>query len=294
MTRLSWAGTILLVTGLVATAGAEPISFEQAANVTGLAGIQIGVDADYSYEKIEAGGNTMMSALENSVMDLPIFIRFGLPILEAKLTVPYGSVKNNADAAKNQNYSGFRNIGLGLKTGLLALPVFNLAVGLNTRFPTGDPGHYIYGEGLDLNPFLAADLNVVVFKLHANVGYEYRGKYNTSFNPLTEDSSQSYTVKPGDATHYALGLEIPTGDLFTLICELNGTKYGAVQIENTTLPDTGAGMTLHVIPGIQLQKGFFRAHVGLSLPLEKQSERPELAPRDDWRILAGASLVFGL
>jgi len=185
MKRFLGTAVLLLAGGLAVGAAAEPISFEQAANVTGLTGIQVGVDCDYSYEKISAGGDTRTAEIENTVMQLPVFIRVGLPIMEIKLTVPYGNIKDNAAAVKSNNYSGVQNIGVGLKTGLVGLPIFNLAAGLNTKFPTAEPEKYFFGEGLALNPFLAADLDVVLFKLHANVGYQYRGQYKKTFNPFT-------------------------------------------------------------------------------------------------------------
>jgi hypothetical protein len=106
-------------------------------------------------------------------------------------------------------------------------------------------------------------------------------------------TNEAVAVKPGDATHYALGVEIPTSDSFFLMAELLGTSYGEVKIAEVAVPDT-SGMTLQFVPGVRLKAGLFNAKLGVAIPLENQDDRPELAPRADWRILGGASLRFGL
>jgi len=213
------------VLGLAGLAGAEPITFEQAANVTGLTGIEAGFDFDYSYTKFTLGDIEVSDA---TVSSLPVFVRVGIPVLEAKLTVPYGVANTIKDMATNeeQNYSGIQDVGVMLKTGILSLPMFSLGFGIDTTFPTGDPTKYL-GKGLDLNPFLAAGIDVGLFKLNANVGFEYRGEF--TLKPVIDASGITIrpetTVNPGDAFNYALGLEIPTGDVFSLHAELLGAGY---------------------------------------------------------------------
>ncbi len=274
-----------VLVGLPVLVQAEPISFEQAANVTGLTGIEVGVEFDYSYEKIEEEG---MSAVENSIMDIPVFIRLGFPVLEAKLTIPYGTVQSNVEAVGDENYSGMRDLGIGLKTGLLGLPLFNLAAGLNFTLPTGDVEKYL-GEGLNLYPFLAADLDIMIMKLHANLGYEYRGEYDKE--NLVGTVMEPVKVKPGDATHWALGIEIPTGDVFTLHAELKGTSYGEATSAGD-LVENSKGNTMTFYPGISLKQGIFKAKIGYGIPLEDENDRPLYAERSDWRLLGSASLIF--
>ncbi|MCK5241587.1 hypothetical protein KAR34_03975 [bacterium] len=282
-----------MLVGSPLLAQAEPIAFDQAANVTGMTGIEIGAEFDYSYEKIEEEGQ---SAVESTVNDIPVFVRLGFPVLEAKITIPYGSVKSNIEAAQEENYSGIRDIGIGLKTGLLGLPVFNLALGVNFTLPTGDPEKYL-GEGLDFYPFLAADMDIMFAKLHANVGYEYRGEYDKE-EPVDVDINTGeiiydpVKIKPGDGTHWRLGVEVPTGgDIFTIHAELLGSTYGEVKSAGQVLEDS-AGNTMTFIPGISLKKGIFKAKIGYAIPLEVQDDRPTAAPRYDWRIIGGASLCF--
>ncbi|MBN1595331.1 transporter [candidate division FCPU426 bacterium] len=285
--------TMAICAGLVAVpllASGEPIAFDQAANVTGLTGIEAGAEFDYSYEKIETEGQ---AAVESTVSDIPVFLRLGFPVLEAKLTVPFGSVKSNVEAVGEENYSGVKDLGIGLKTGLLGLPLFNLAVGVNFTLPTGDPEKYL-GEGLDFNPYVAADVDITLMKLHANVGYEYRGEYNKEIDISTDPANPQYEpvkIKPGDAMHWALGVEIPTGDIFKIHAELLGVSYGEVKSADQVV-ENSAGNTMTFIPGISLQQGIFKAKVGYGIPVEVEDDRPAYAPRYDWRIIGGASLIF--
>ncbi len=282
----------LVVVGLLlpALAGAEPIAFEQAANVTGLAGIEVGANVDYAYTKVESGGITLA---EQTLMDVPVFVRAGIPVLEGKLTLPYGTVK---ESVANESFSGIKDIGVMLKTGLLTLPVFSFALGVDTTIPTGDPMKLL-GEGLNLNPFLAAGIDAGLLKLHANVGYRYRAEY--AIDTVTIDSSGNLVVdsgvklKPGDAVNFALGVEIPAGDMISLHAELLGANYGEVKMEGVSLPDT-AGMTLSVVPGVRLHTGPLKAKLGVQIPLESKADRPSYAPTSDWRVLAGLSLQFSL
>lgn len=271
---------------------AEPISFEQAANVTGMTGIQIGFDYECSYEKFEQDG---VQTIENNLTNIPIFVRFGFPVLEIKLSTPYGDLKDNIDSAEDKDFSGIRNIGLGLKTPLLPLPVFTLATGLNTSFPTADPQYYIFGEGLKLEPFLAADLDIMIMKLHANIAYEYRSGYKVDIDPFNLGASGELTLEPGDAIKFAFGAEISTGTLFHLHLELIGTQYGTIKFDGSEIPDS-AGRTMSLVPGIRLQKGPFKAKFGVVIPVDEKDDRPKFgyAPRSDWKIITGASLLFGL
>ncbi len=286
-------GLLTIALGLAPTwAGAEPIAFEQAANVTGMGGFEVGAEVDYAYEKIEEQG--LGATIEQTLLDIPVFLRVGIPILEAKLTIPYGSVESDIQNVRNENFSGIKDIGLQLKTGLLSLPNFAAALGLATGFPTGDPMKYL-GEGLDLFPFAAVDMDLVFLKLHGNIGYEYRGEYAVDVDPATGAVSQGLKVKPGDATHYALGVEIPAGETFSLHAELLGSSYGGVKIGGNPLADS-AGSTLSVLPGVRAKAGPLKAKLGVEIPLTRQEDRPALgyAPRSDWRILGGVSLQFSL
>lgn len=271
-------------------AGAEPIAFEQAANVTGMAGIEVGANVDYAYTKVESGGVTLS---EQTLMDVPVFVRVGIPILEGLLTLPYGTVKNSVT---DESFSGVKDVGLMLKTGLLTLPMFSFALGLDTTLPTGDPLKLL-GEGLNLNPFAAAGIDAGLLKLHANVGFRYRAEYAIDLvgvdsygNPVIDSGVK---LKPGDAVNFAVGVEIPAGDMISLHAELVGANYGEVKLDGTAIPDS-AGMTLSVVPGVRLHTGPLKVKLGAQIPLENKDKRPAYAPTSDWRVLGGLSLQFSL
>lgn len=289
MKKMLLGALCAMLLGMPTFSTAEPIGdFEQAGLITG---IQVGFDFQYAYEKLEQEG--VQTAIENTITEVPIYVRFGIPVIEFKLSMPYGQVQDNVDSALTEDFSGIRNIGLGIKTPILPTPILNISVGLDTKFPTAEPEKYFFGEGIALDPYLAIGVNLMAIKLHANVGYEYRGGYNSSFNPLTAALDDAVEIKPGDATHFAVGAEIETPSLFTVHLELVGVQYGEVKIDSNPLDDS-AGRTMSIIPGVSIAKGPFRAQVGMAIPLEVEEDRPSYAPRSDWQILAGASLYFGL
>jgi hypothetical protein len=268
-------------------AGAEPIAFEQAANVTGLAGIEAGVDVDYSYTKVESGGITLS---ENTLMDVPVFVRAGFPFLEAKLTIPYSSAKIVATGGgSTESFSGLGDIGLMLKSNLLPLPVVSMTLGLETTFATGDPAKML-GEGQDFYPFVAADVDLSLLKLHANLGYQIRGEYEIEIG--AGGPTPTMKINPGDAFKYALGLDMPVG-MFSLNLELLGAGYASATADGVTVDDS-AGNTMSIVPGARLYLGPFKAKLGVEIPLQAKDALPEFAPTADWRVLAGASLQFSL
>jgi hypothetical protein len=282
--------TLLVLAALAAlplAAHAEPIAFEQAANVTGLAGIEVGANVDYAYEKVEQNGVTLN---ETTLMDVPVFVRAGIPILEGKLTLPFGTVKSNVPNVQAQDFSGIRDLGVMVKSALLTLPVFSFALGVDTTFPTGDPLKYL-GEGLNLDPFAAADIDLLLLKLHANLGFRYRAEY--SVESTSGGVTQSVKLNPGDAMHFALGLEIPAGEMFSLHAELLGANYGEATSGGIPIPDS-AGTLLSVVPGVRLKAGPLKAKLGVQIPIEAKDSRPSYAPTADWRVLGGVSLQFSL
>lgn len=280
---------LAMLLGFPLVAQAEPISFEQAANVTGLTGIQVGFEYEYAYSEFEREG---LDPIETKLTQVPIFVRVGLPILEIKLSTPYGDLQNNIDSAVSKDFSGIKHIGLGLKTPLLPLPIFTVAAGLNTNFPTAEPEYYIFGEGLKLEPFLAADMDLMLLKLHANVSFEYRGDYEFKFDP---DSPVEVKLDPGDAFKFGLGAELPLGDIFNLHLELIGTQYGSVKFDGSELPDSEF-RSMSIVPGVRAQVGPFKAKFGVVIPVSEDVGNGSFgyAPSADWKIITGASLLFGL
>jgi len=69
--------------------------------------------------------------------------------------------------------------------------------------------------------------------------------------------------------------------------------YGPAQFNGSDL-ESSPGTTLSFIPGIQFLALPFKANLGLELPLERRSDRPEILSRPDWRVLGGVSLQFSM
>lgn len=272
-------------------AAAEPISFEQAANVTGEGGVEVGANFDYSHSSFENEG--VGETFKQNYLSLPLYIRAGISAIEAQMTVPYSSLRNNYNAsAEEQTFAGLESIGFMVKSNFIQLQVVNLALGLNTYFPTGDISRYL-GRGLDFTPFLAADIDLRIIRAHANLGYQFSGQYNVTTDPITHQDVAETQIKPGNATYWALGLELPAGTIISLIAELSGTNYGPAQFDGSDLASS-PGTTISFIPGLRLQALPFKAKLGLELPLERRSDRPVLLPRADWRVIGGVSLQFSL
>jgi len=287
MRKLIFLSTALLA--LPVLAGAETISFEQAANVTGLAGVEVGLDLDYSYEKVVSGG---VELSENTLLDVPVFVRAGFPFLEGKLTIPYSSAKTAATAAAGgatESFSGLGDVGLMLKSNLLPLGPFSGTVGVEATFATGDPAKML-GEGQDFFPFVAADLDLALLKLHANLGYQVRGTYEVEVG--AGGPTSKVKLDPGDAFKYGLGLDLPVG-MFSLNLELLGAGYAATTADGVTIDDS-AGSTMSLVPGARLNMGPFKAKLGVEIPLANKDNWPQYAPTSDWRVLAGVSLQFSL
>lgn len=275
--------------GSTSLAQAEPIAFEQAANVTGMAGFEVGTNVDYSYMKIEEAG---LATLENTIMEVPIFIRAGIPVLEVKLELPYSSLQSSI---ADQDASGIQEIGFMIKSGLLTLPVFSFALGVDTVFPIADPMLYL-SEGLNLAPFAAVGLDLQVLKVHGNLSYRYRAQHTVdiAYDPGTGVVvTPGVELKPGDSVNFAAGLEIPAGEMITIHAELLVASYGEVNLDGVTLADS-AGMVLSLVPGIRLKAGPLKAKLGFQIPLESKDDRPAYAPIADWRVLAGLSFMLGI
>jgi hypothetical protein len=282
------AACLSVLSGIVA---AEPISFEQAANVTGKCGLEFGVNFDYSVASLDNQG--LGTTFNQTYLELPVYIRAGISAIEAQLTVPFASVRNNYNSlTEDQTFTGLENIGLMVKSNFIQSPFFNLAVGFNTLFPTGDVSRNL-GEGLNFTPFAAADIDLRILRLHGNLGYQFSGQYNVTTDPVTHQNISETQVKPGNATYWALGLELPMGEILSLNGELLGTKYGPAQFNGSDL-ESSPGTTVSFIPGIRLMSLPFKAMLGLELPLERRSDRPVALPRGDWRLIGGVSLQFSL
>jgi hypothetical protein len=291
----SWLHKIFMAAACIsllsASAAAETLSFEQAANVTGQGGIEFGVDFNYAYETLQNQG--VGPTFNQTYLNLPVFVRVGVSALEAQLTVPYADVRNNYNTyPQDRTNNGWENLGLMLKSNFIQTPFFNLAVGVNSFFPTGNVSNDS-NKGLDLTPFLAMDLDFPMLRVHGNLGYLFSGQYDVTTDPVTHQAISETTIRPGDATLWALGLEFQVLPLLSLNAELLGTKYGPAQFNGSDL-ESSPGTTLSFIPGIQFLALPFKANLGLELPLERRSDRPEILSRPDWRVLGGVSLQFSM
>ncbi len=278
MTLRSVLAVLVILSAWPARVGAEPLAFEQAANVTGAAGIEVDVNASYYGEA------------DWYSVELPLSIRAGMPYLEGEVTVPF-HFQTEAE------HSGMADLGVMLKSAFLALPGFTLAAGLDSSLPTGEKDKYLRG-GLQLDPFLAADINAQVMIIHANFGYRYYGEYPYGNMQVTvEDSAgniiavEDFKVKPGDVLHLALGAELPVGDVVSLHTDLLAARIQDYSFMGRVV--TNSAETIFTLAaGVRVHTGPFKALLGVEVPL--QDESSYYGSYHDWRLLAGVGVLFGL
>lgn len=282
---------MLLVWLLLAPAPAlaEPIAFEQAANVTGKGGIELGAAASYAWGDFEEQG--VGTTVEKSIFEVPMFVRLGISAIEGRVRVPYGNVKSNVNSESGEvNYSGIRDVEVMLKFWLIQSRVFNLSAGADSTFPTAEPSKYL-GQGLALQPFAALGLDFRVLRLHGKVGYQFNASSTTTTDPVTNEPVDNVSLEPGDGFDWAAGVEVPFAGVFSAHAELLGKSFSELRFDGGLLPDT-AGATMAFVPGLRLTALPFKAKLGLSIPVKNENNQTTASPRSQWTVLAGVSLQF--
>jgi len=286
-TRISWLVALVLMAWPMSLA-AEPIAMEQAPNVTGRGGFEVGANVTYDWSSIEQQG--IGTTVDKSIFEVPLFVRVGISAFEGLITVPYGNVRTNVDDGSGEiNFSGIRDIGLLIKAWLMQSQVFNGSVGVSATFPTAEPGKYL-GQGLSTMPFAALGLDLRSVRIHGTLGYQVTTKYDVTTNPATNETVRNVTLQPGNAFNWALGLEvpIPSSPLFSFHTELLGTNFGELKLDGNALPDS-SGATLALVPGVRLTALPIKAKVGVAIPIQNEGNNTTASPRSNWKVLAGVS-----
>lgn len=276
-----WVGFWFLV-ACPLPALAEPLTFEPAANVTGAAGFELDVNASFS------------SVNSSSNLFPELALRAGFPWLEAQVRQPF-----RISSVSTRN--GPQDLGLMLKSAFLSLPGFAMAAGLDLGLPTGDETQGL-GEGFDLEPFLAADLDAGWIKVTANLGYRYRAEYSLgSIESVSVDpygnflgvSLQELREKPGDRLRFALDCEVRVGDALALETEAWVSRYEDFSFMGQVVEDSGETF-FTLVPGLRIRVGALKAKLGVELPIGEKGPRHTYLPLYDWRLVAGVGLAFGL
>jgi hypothetical protein len=275
----------IVIASWTAFAAAEPIAFEQAANVTGAGGIEIGANA------------LIWGDISASVTDIPVFVRGGLPFFEAKVTVPFGIRDTNNFNLGTLHTRGLEDIELMVKSAFIRSPGFSMAAGVDSSFPTGDKEKGL-GEGLDIDPFLAVGIEAEFLKIHANLGYRFRGEYALGKIDIVDSNymliaQRDLMIKPGDALHLSLGLELPVGGIVSFHADLLAALYGASAINGQNASNEGHYMSI-LVPGVRVHIGPFKALAGIELPIGTMQNGPDFTALYEWRFIAGVAYLFAM
>jgi opacity protein-like surface antigen len=263
---------------------AEPLSFEQAANVTGSnGGFQLGAGYSYGSQNVPQGDTPAISRFYSNV---PIFARLGFPGFEIRVAAPYSSIASNIQEHGLTDVQGFRNIDLGAKFNALLLPFMDFGVGAGVVLPTIDANQYLYGEGLAVTPFAALDILTDPLLFHFNLGYTYVSQYQRA----TPNGETTIAFRPGDEWHYGVGVEVAPVEPLWILAEFSGTYYGQAKSAGDFVSSSG-GNIMSFFPGLRLQCTPLKAKAGVEIPLTPKANRPAFVPNYDWRLMGEVSLL---
>jgi len=270
-----------LLLGFPCWTNAEPLSFEQAANVTGSnGGFELGGGASYGYQRLRQEGDLAA----RYVSDFPIFMRLGFTGFEFNASVPYSSLSSTIEES---DVRGFRDVGVGLKLNTLIFPALLLGVGVNGSIPTVAEGNLLFGEGAAVNPFAAFDILTSNWLFHVFFGYNFQFQYQRA----AEGQDTTVTFRPGNQWQYGVGTEIGILNELWLLAELSGTYYGEARSAGDFLPGS-QGNVWSVYPGLRLQVTPLKVKAGVEIPLRSAEDRPTFVPTYDWRVLGTVSFLI--
>jgi len=292
MKKLACVALLFSLAGVSHAGRAEPLSFDQAANVTGVhGGIEFGTDFSHGRQTVRRPES---AEIERTVTAFPVFVRLGLPCAEARFSAPGSIIRSPIEESGNWNESAIRSLDVSLKANGYTLPVLALAAGLSASFPRLNPDQYLYGESLQLYPFLAMDVMSPpdAYAIHLHAGYRFTFPYQRrSLQADGRAAGPEFSFNPGDLFFGAAGVEVPVIREVWILGEFSISRYGRSRVDGNAVQDSD-GWTLSAVPGIRFESGGFKAKLGVEVPLEARSSRPLFESRYLWRILAAASLRF--
>jgi hypothetical protein len=132
--------------------------------------------------------------------------------------------EGGADRAARRFSGGGTANGLGdltvrLKATALAAKGSALAVGIDSRLPTGDAYDFLGSGALGVKPFVAYSHQYKRFSPHVNVAYQWNGKSVLAGNVTTGFKSQL-----PDQLFYAAGFDLGVTGKFTLAADFLGQR----------------------------------------------------------------------
>jgi hypothetical protein len=275
----------LVLMAIPGSVSGEPLSFEQAANVTGFhGGVEYGLDAAYGLAFVP---RLDQRTIARRVFEVPLVLHLGWPALEFSLDMPYANIRTDPAESRQVYFSGFRGIGAGAKYNVFVLPLLTLGAGVQGHLPILGQDQWLYGEGLSVYPFVAGDVITNYFIFHLHIGWNYGVPYQR----LQEEGNNTVTFKPADTLRIALGAETEIDHGFWFLLEAADLAYGQAFSGGEYLPQSDRTI-FTLTPGFRFQSSPFKFKAGVQIPLSGANRWPAFAPTYDWLILAGVSLVY--
>lgn len=163
-----------------------------------------------------------------------------------------GNKTNKATYRAFGDSSGIGDILVRVKATALEGSKAKLAVGLETRMPTGDPYEFLGSGAFGVKPFVALSMQGERFTPHFNIGYQYNGRSVLAGDVRTGEER----LLPKQLT-YAAGIEANVNKKMSFAGDLIGQQvYSADRLVRKTY----VGATGQTFPQIAFQRGNFSTY----------------------------------
>ena len=149
-------------------------------------------------------------------------------------TDPTTHTFGGAGDGSQRRFSGFGTAnGIGdvivrVKGSLVKTKSLGLAVGLDSRMPTGDPYDFLGSGGYGIKPFVAVSGKTGRISPHVNFGFQYNGH-----SVLAGDLGADRKAKLPNQLKYAVGFDAGITKKFTLSADIIGDQFRASRVRQT-------------------------------------------------------------
>jgi len=128
--------------------------------------------------------------------------------------------------------SGVGDLLLSIKGTVIKAEKSRLAVGLEARFPTGDPYNLLGSGAYGVKPFIVFSRHAGSFTPHVNLGYQWNGFSVLRINPCFFAASNSCsggtglpTLRLPDIIEYSAGADIGVVRKLSFVADLVGQRF---------------------------------------------------------------------
>jgi hypothetical protein len=286
----------LAVMSVNSLAFAEPVFAPQAASFVKQKQLEVGVDAQYGYQKSELE-SSVGTTFNDRVLMVPVWARYGImDNLESHLSLPFVHAIDSSEgiSSVHNEDGGLGNMQLGAKWNFKPAPL-PLALGLDLDLPTANSANNVAAtgmryssqiqQGFNTHLFLAADHALVpdLLMAHGSIGY---------MNTATYTTAGKSRFNPSDLLTYSASLELDMKkwvDGMSASGELVGnTALTHSRTDATVDGGHDMGQVIEAGPALRYQKGSWRTKLGVLFDAGPATYRAY-----NYRTLFGVSYLFG-